>query len=421
MAAGKTVRVAATKKKATKPAVVTRGRKPRRAQSAAAPADGTTKDPAPTKNEKSAPTKKKGAASRGKSAMKASKDAGRQSLSAAPEALVIPDPRPLTRGQHRDMGVVAGSEGPTACFNAGATDLCEIVPGGQVAVAGDTWKGPKAFAGKWSPSLALHVKSLAGKVEFDGSFGWQNLYRDSWGPDGGPPPPACSQLPAGTVRVGAIEYLMVTRTQDLKPLDSRLVVIDPKKPGWKTVPGSLKPASWENSNQTQISGCEGPDGFVYIVADSFDRKKHVVMYRCRPETFRDRDSWAGWGMVNGDSAHWGWGVTPPAPLHPHLFGELSFRFIDGKFVLSALNDTCHQIEVRVADVAHQVLNPGSPHLPPTPCTVVVDWVELPFLYGGYIVPGSTLDKARILVSQWLDPKKIDDPYNVREYEVNLYR
>jgi len=111
-----------------------------------------------------------------------------------PEAIVAPSPA-LPRGQHRSLGVIAGSaddcpdsKGPTADLQVGATDLCEIAPSGRVAVAGDTWEGRKAFSGVWSPSLALHVSSLAGAVKFDKSFGfgkldehgWHHLYQDGW-------------------------------------------------------------------------------------------------------------------------------------------------------------------------------------------------------------------------------------------------
>lgn len=347
---------------------------------------------------------------------KATKKADRTPLRSAPplgissrEALVVPQP-PLGHGQHRDMGVIAGTEGPTACLDAGATDLCEIAPSGLVAVAGDTWKGPRAWVGEWSPSLALHVNSLAGRVTFDRSFGWRNLYQEGWAPGG-------SQLPAGTVRVRGVDYLMVTRTVDLVPQDSRLVVINPDRPGWATVPGSQRPAAYQGFNQTQISGCEAPDGWVYIVADDFHRRNPVVLYRCRPETFTDRDSWAGWGKVNGDPNRWDWG-QPPCPLHPDLFGELSLRWIEGKFVLSAFNETARRIEVHVADRVEQILRP----VPPVPpCTIVAHAGELPNLYGGYIVPGSTLDRTRILVSQWAQWGAKDDPYNVREFEVNLNR
>lgn len=334
------------------------------------------------------------------------------------EALVVPAPSQPGRGDHIDLGIVAGSDGPTARLGAGATDLCEISPSGLVAIAGDTFTGNQCRQGDWSPSLALHVKpnTLAAKVEFDGSFGWNSLYADGWGPGGRPP--GGSQLPAGTVQVHGVDYLLVTRTgtnpvthQDLTPIDSRLVVVNPDKPGWPTVPGSLRNAAWEDGNQTQISGCQAPDGFVYIIADSFQRDKTLRLYRCPAMTFTDRNSWRGWGMVDGDPKRWAWD-QPPSRLNSDLFGELSLRMIEGRFVLSAFNQTTGKTEVRVAEEVEQVAAPW------TPCTVVVDQRELPRNYGGYIVPGSTLDQCRVLVSQW---GEADYPYNVREYVVNLNR
>ena len=88
-------------------------------------------------------------------------------------------------------------------------------------------------------------------------------------------------------------------------------------------------------------------------------------------------------------------------------GEMSIKQIDGKAVLSYLNLTTGDMEVRVAD------NPT--RLGTAPVTTVVkpvDWPDpaeslpapddngLAQPYGGYISPGSTLDELRIFVSQW---------------------
>lgn len=316
---------------------------------------------------------------------------------------VPPLPQPA-RGDHINLGVVAGSDGPTARLSAGATDLCEIAPSGEVALAGDTFRGNRAFDGDWSPSLGLHVKpgTLQSKVEFDSSFGWCSLYAEGW-------PPGGSQLPAGTVRVQGNDYALITRTvNDLQPVDSRLVRINPGGAGWQTVPGSLRNANWEGFNQTQISGCEAPDGWVYIVADGFARDHTVRLYHCQSQHFEDRNMWWAWGVRDGQ---WQWNVEPE-PLSDFLFGELSLRLIEEKFVLSGFNQTTGQTEVRVADKVEEVLAPW------TPVTVVVNQRELPRNYGGYIVPGSTLDQALILVSQWGEGNY---PYNVQEFVVNLHR
>lgn len=173
-------------------------------------------------------------------------------------------------------------------------------------------------------------------------------------------------------------------------------------------PGSWRDAGWQDGNQTQISGCQAPDGWVYIVADGFARDHQVRLYHCRAEHFEDRNMWWAWGIRDGV---WQWDVEP-APLSDFFFGELSLRLIEDKFVLSGFNASTGNTEVRVADDVTQVLAPW------TPVTVVATQGEVPNNYGGYIVPGSTLDQALILVSQWVPGGY---PYGVQEFVANLNR
>ena len=67
----------------------------------------------------------------------------------------------------------------------------------------------------------------------------------------------------------------------------------------------------------------------------------------------------------------------------------------------------------LADNLEQVLAPW------TPVTLVATQQTVPQCYGGYIVPGSTLDQAIILVSQW--NTETNNPYNVQQIVVNLNR
>ena len=256
--------------------------------------------------------------------------------------------------------------------------------------------------------MGLHVRPgtlNSNPIQFDRSFGQGGTLYDQ------PPPPNGSQLPAGTLQVFGIDYALVANTVNLQPLDSRLVRIDPNGPHWPTVPGSWRPGDWQDGNETQISGCQAPDGWVYIVADGFARDHTVRLYHCHAETFTDRNTWWAWG-INDGGPDWAWNVAPTA-LSGDIFGELSLRWIDNKFVLSGFNVSTGRVEVRVADDVTQVLAPN------TPMTVVADQQSVPQNYGGYIVPGSTLDQAIILVSQW--NTTTNDPYNVQQFVVNLNR
>jgi Domain of unknown function (DUF4185) len=331
-------------------------------------------------------------------------------LAAAVQALALPQLPQPGPGETINLGPIAGTDSPTSALGAGAVDLCEISPSGQVALGGDTFSGNAACSGAWSPSMALQVRPgtlNSNPIQFNGSFGQNgSLYAE-------PPPPVAggSQLPAGTVQVFGVDYAFVTRTANLQPIDTRLVQIDPNNPGWPTVPGSLRDAaSWQNGNETQISGYQDPDGSVYIVADGFARDHSVWLYHCPAESFTDRNTWWAWGI--GDDGNWAWNVTP-TPLSDDLFGELSLRLIESMKVLSGFNATTGNIEVRVTDDVTQVLAPA------TPVTVVATQETVPQNYGGYIVPGSTLDQAIILVSQW--NTTTNDPYNVQQFVVNLNR
>ena len=331
-------------------------------------------------------------------------------LAAAAQALALPDLPQPDPGQAINLGPIAGTGSPTGALGAGAVDLCEISPGGQVALGGDTFSGNAMGDGAWTPSMALHVRPgtlNSNPIQFDRSFPPQggNLYSEPW-----PPVPGGSQLPAGTVSVFGIDYAFVARTVNLQPIDTRLVTIDPNNAGWQTVPGSWRDAGWQNGNETQISGYQDPDGWVYIVADGFARDHSVWLYHCPAESFTDRNTWWAWGI--GDDGNWAWNVAP-TPLSGDRWGELSLRLIDGMKVLSGFNASTGNVEVRVTDDVTQVLAPG------TPMTVVADQQSVPQNYGGYIVPGSTLDQAIILVSQF--NTTMNNPYNVQQFVVNLNR
>ncbi|MFZ0227977.1 MAG: hypothetical protein WAL41_13765 [Mycobacterium sp.] len=103
-------------------------------------------------------------------------------LAAAVQSLALPQlPQPAP-GQAINLGPIAGTESPTGVFGAGAVDLCEISPGGLVALGGDTFSGNTCFSGTWSPSMALQVQpgTLNGNpIQFNGAFGQNGtLYAD---------------------------------------------------------------------------------------------------------------------------------------------------------------------------------------------------------------------------------------------------
>ncbi|MDT5016192.1 MAG: hypothetical protein QOD39_2352 [Mycobacterium sp.] len=342
----------------------------------------------------------------------------------------MPDPilHPLAPGQVIRIGPTAGTGTPTADYDIGATDLCEFMefPSGILQICGDSFAGQAVGFGPWHSPVALHVDTDS----IDDPMGVR--YDRVTGNDkpllAEPTPEGTSQLPAGVVAINRENYLMVTTVKDLVPQTSRLVKADPAQGNWPTVPGSQREASYEGGRQSQISGyydpiptSESPSGWVYIVANNFDRSGPAVLYRAKPQAFTDRRSWQGW------SADGGWG-KPPSPLWPDRVGEVSVRQIDGKAVLSYFNAGTGNMEVRVADDPT-----GLGGAPVTTVVVAGDWpddaAELPppgdnrlaQPYGGYISPGSTLDELRVFISQWNTTPRGGTPYRVIQFAVNPFK
>ena len=346
----------------------------------------------------------------------------------ADPAAPIPEPilPPLAPGQVIRIGPVAGTGTATRDYDIGATDLCEFMefPSGILQVCGDSFAGQGVGFGPWHSPIALHVDTDS----IDDPAGV--LYNRVSGVDkpllAEPTPAGMSQLPAGVVQINRDNYMMVTTVKNLVPQTSRLVKADSAQANWPTMPNSQRDANYEGGRQSQISGYydpiptpESPSGWVYILANDFDRSGPVVLYRAKRDTFADRASWQGW------SSQAGWG-KPPTPLWPDRIGEMSVRQIDGKTVLSYFNASTGNMEVRVAN------DPTG--LGAAPVTTVVFasmWPDpaedlpppgdnrLAQPYGGYISPGSTLDELRVFISQWnnADPRA-QAPYRVIQFAVN---
>ncbi|MEZ0049542.1 hypothetical protein ABIA30_000532 [Mycobacterium sp. MAA66] len=103
------------------------------------------------------------------------------------------------------------------------------------------------------------------------------------------------------------------------------------------------------------------------------------------------------------------------------FGELSFRDVDGRPVLSGFNatPTVNQVEVHVGAGA-----PSDVFSDPLRAPIVVAQQNNPALpstyvyqpYGGYMLPNPTLGNMPLFVSQW--NTAVGTPYDTQHVVVN---
>ncbi|BBZ02341.1 hypothetical protein MCHIJ_17780 [Mycolicibacterium chitae] len=334
----------------------------------------------------------------------------------------------LQPGQVVRVGPIAGTGTPTRDYGIGATDLCEFMefPTELLQVCGDSFAGPGVGLGRWFSPIALHVErsslDAADGIRYTGVTGIDAPLLDE------PTPPGWSQLPSGVIEINRQNYLLITTTHRLVPQGSRLVKAEAAQGGWQTVPGSARPADYADGRQSQVSGyydpiptAESATGWVYIVANNFDRSAPVSLYRVPPGDFTDRARWQGWSATDG------WDATP-TPLWPDQVGEMSIRQIDGKTVLSYFNASTGNMEIRVADdptglgtapvttVVHADVWPDPAERLPPP-----EDNRLAQPYGGYLSPASTLEDVRVFVSQWNTESREHAPYRVIQFAVHPHR
>lgn len=143
----------------------------------------------------------------------------------------------------------------------------------------------------------------------------------------------------------------------------------------------------------------GDDGFVYAFSTGFQRDKGLLLHRVPADRLLDPGAWEGWGFRDGV---WAWG-NPPTIALTGAYGELCLRPVGGRWLLSFFDAGNYRIDVmnialptsNLYEAARATILQGS------------SWPgedhaggHVAQLYGGYIVPGSTMDNLHLVVSQW---------------------
>ncbi|WP_225828701.1 DUF4185 domain-containing protein [Streptomyces naphthomycinicus] len=169
-----------------------------------------------------------------------------------------------------------------------------------------------------------------------------------------------------------------------------------------------------------------PDGWLYIFSKRWNGSHRntgdggaIQLFRIRPEEFRAGNFGAqeNWAYLDG---RWQWtrAVQPSVILSGNNIGEFSVKRIGGTYCMSYFDVTDYSICTRTAPRPDAVWSAPKPQIVGDTAWPPNHWgkPQLPFLYGGYIHPGSAGPTSlTLIVSQW-NGQPAQSPYRVLQYD-----
>lgn len=324
-----------------------------------------------------------------------------------------------------DAKKIANLTGPgiTSRFRMQATDLGIPVrtPDGRLLfVFGDSYEKPyvsnKNF---WRSPTALYsrTRDLNGGVEWSGAVGGRWARQLVRYPHDNRE--FSTVLPSDVITIGDTMYLHVMVNKGLmNVIRTEIWRSDDNGATWHKTEAKFKGTEQHGRFQL-LTWALGDDDRVYILSTKFNRKESVILSRVRSSRILDPDAYETLGRGK-DGWKWGRGLEATPVLHGR-FGELCLRRISGKWLLTCFNAGTAAIEGRLLDGAPDA---GVGHLPAKKLISGGEWgaqddSHVAMLYGGYVIPGSSLDELHLSVSQWKNLKRNKGgwPYRVMQYRV----
>jgi hypothetical protein len=333
---------------------------------------------------------------------------GLSAPASASRAPASPSPRASQVNKIADLT----GPGLTTRFRMEATDLGIPVrtPDGRLLfVFGDTFEGAAVGAGWWRSPVALwsttsdlNAGTWSGAVGGDAAQQLWAYEHDN--------PEFSTVLPSDVITIGGTIYLHAMVNKGLgNVVWTEVWRSDDNGATWIHT-GAKWPSDLHGGMFQMLSWGLGNDGFVYVYSTGFQRDKPIILHRVRAELITDLAAYEPWGYRDGV---WAWG-NPPTPILEGAFGELCLRPLDGKWILTWFNAGDYRIDAIVMDyptsnlyTAHrQTLISGG-------AWGDEDDTHVAQLYGGYIIPGSTLGELQLSVSQW--NTETNWPYHVMQF------
>jgi hypothetical protein len=309
--------------------------------------------------------------------------------------------------------------GLTTEWEMEATDLGipVVTPDGRkLFVFGDTFEHTIGDA-NWRSPVGLYstTTNLAGGVTWSGAVGGATA-RQFWDyPHNNPE--FSTVLPADVITIGNRIYLyvIVNKGEIGTVVRNEIWYSDDNGSTWIDS-GARIAADYDGGNRQLIAWGLGNDDYVYIYGTGFQRNKPIYLHRVRTATIADASTWEPWGWTSGGG--WNWG-TPPTPVLEGEFGEMSFRPLGGKWILTWFNAGDYRMDGLIADTPTSDLTVAkrATFLHGTSWGNEDD-THVAQLYGGYVIPGSTLDDLHLSVSQWnTTPGAGNWPYRAMQFRV----
>lgn len=311
--------------------------------------------------------------------------------------------------------------GETTDYKMEATDLGipATTPDGRIlTIFGDTFEGPKVGSGDWRSPVGLYSdarRQLGFGMTWTGAVGSKDhadqlVDYDHEGE-------ISTYLPGDVLTLGDTMYLWVMANAGFGNV-VRTEIWTSKDSGetWKRTQKMFDGDHLDGLCQ-QATWCEDPDGtHVVLLTTGFQRDKGAILQRVPKDKLLDPDAYDTYGPTSdADDADWDWGKDPE-PVIGGSVGEMCLRVVEDHVVLTYFNAGLYRIDCLIAET------PTGLREGPFAETLLwgCEWgheddERVAQLYGGYIVPGSTLREMHLLVSQWHTGP--DWPYHVEQFRI----
>ncbi|MQA26631.1 MAG: DUF4185 domain-containing protein [Micromonosporaceae bacterium] len=305
--------------------------------------------------------------------------------------------------------------GLTTQFRMEATDLgipVRTPDGRTLFVFGDTFEHACVGCGWWRSPVALwsNTTNLNNGVTWSGAVGGAAA-QQLWAYEHNNPV-FSTVLPSDVITIGNTIYLHAMVNKGLgNVVWTEIWRSDNNGASW-THTGAKFPSDLHGGLFQLLTWAPGNDGYVYVYSTGFQRDKPIILHRVRSGSITNLSAYEPWGYRDG---RWAWG-NPPTPILEGRFGELCLRPLGGKWVLTWFNAGDYRIDGIIMDTPTSNLYTAHRR------TLIwggqwgnEDHSHVAQLYGGYIIPGSTLNDLHLSVSQWNTQNNW--PYQVMQHRI----